>query len=89
MVPVRFVRACPRGHVGDIDWHAFVHGTTEKGCKRELFIEERGTSGDLDSIWIRCACGDDRAMSQAARMNLGALGMCNGARPWLGPGTAT
>ena len=86
VVPVRFVRACPRGHVGDIDWHAFVHGT-DRVCRRELIMEERGTSGDLDSIWIRCACMADRPMSQAARMKLSALGSCNGARPWLGPGS--
>lgn len=86
VVPVRFVRACPKGHVGDIDWHAFVHGA-QHGCRRELFIEERGTSGDLDSIWIRCACGQERAMSQAARLELKMLGQCNGSRPWLGPGT--
>lgn len=86
VVPVRFVRACRRGHVGDIDWHAFVHGQ-DHGCGREMYLEERGTSGDLDSVWVRCACGVERVMSQAARMELQALGRCNGARPWLGPGT--
>ena len=65
---------------------AFVHGE-DSTCCRELFIEERGTTGDLDSIWIRCACGLERSMSQAARIDLQALGRCNGARPWLGPGT--
>jgi hypothetical protein len=86
VVPVRWVRACLRGHIGDIDWRAFVHGQ-ENPCARELVLEERGTTGDLDAIWIRCACGLERSMSQAARMNLEALGRCNGARPWLGPGT--
>ena len=86
VVPVRFVRACPHGHVGDIEWHPFVHGTNNS-CRLELFVEERGTSGDLDSIWIRCSCGQERAMSQAARMDLGALGKCDGSRPWLGSGT--
>jgi len=86
VVPVRFVRACRRGHVGDIDWHSFVHGHDE-GCRRELFLEERGTSGDLDAVWVRCSCGVERAMSQAARMDLGALGRCNGSRLWLGAGT--
>ena len=86
VVPVRFVRACPRGHVGDIDWYAFVHGHATD-CRRDLFMEERGTSGDLDAIWIRCACGKDRAMSAAARMELQALLSCNGSRPWLGAGT--
>jgi len=86
VVPVRFVRACLRGHIGDIDWRAFIHGQ-EHPCTRELSIEERGTTGDLDAIWIRCACGLERTMSQAARIDLQALGRCNGARPWLGPGT--
>ncbi len=26
VVPVRFVRACRAGHIGDIDWYGFVHG---------------------------------------------------------------
>lgn len=85
VVPVRFVRACRKGHVGDIDWKAFVHGT-QKGCARDLWIEERGTSGDLSEIWVVCECGKDRPMSQAARMELRALGSCNGSRSWLGPG---
>jgi hypothetical protein len=86
VVPVRFVRACPRGHVGDIDWKSFVHGTGST-CSQDLWVEERGTSGDLSDVWIFCDCGKNRPMSQAARGDLGALGMCNGARPWLGAGT--
>ena len=27
VVPVRFVRACKKGHIGDIDWRPFAHGT--------------------------------------------------------------
>lgn len=80
VVPVRFVRACKKGHVGDIDWKAFVHGTSAP-CPRDLWMEERGTTGDLDEIWIVCDCGAQRAMSQAARMDLRALGSCNGLRP--------
>jgi hypothetical protein len=86
VVPVRFVRACERGHVGDIDWKSFVHGT-DVNCPRDLWMEERGTSGDLDQVWVVCECGQERVMSQAARMKLRALGSCNGARPWLGQGT--
>jgi hypothetical protein len=86
VVPVRFVRACPKGHVGDVDWKAFLHGN-RSSCTRDLWVEERGTSGDLSDVWICCECGTDRSMSQAMRGDLGALGMCNGARPWLGAGT--
>ncbi|MDA1143085.1 MAG: DUF1998 domain-containing protein [Planctomycetota bacterium] len=86
VVPVRFVRACPAGHVGDILWRVFVHG--EGGsCQRELILEERGTSGDLEGVFVRCACGVERRMSEAARAGVTALGYCDGNRPWLGPYT--
>lgn len=86
VVPVRFVRACRKGHLGEIEWKAFVHGHGEP-CGRDLWIEERGTTGDLNEVWIVCDCGKERPMSQAARWELRALGHCDGARPWLGAGT--
>jgi len=84
VVPVRFVRACRSGHIGDIDWYTFVHaGETE--CRRQLWIDERGTSGDLSEVWIRCDCGKaERTMAVAAKIGNGALGRCDGSRPWLG-----
>ena len=85
MTPVRFVRACRRGHLGDIDWQAFVHGQNPP-CGRELYFDERGTSGDLGETYIRCGCGLERPMSQAADPSSRALGDCDGARPWLGQG---
>lgn len=85
-VPVRFVRSCRRGHLGDIDWYAFVH--REGGvCKRQLRIEESGTTGDISEVIVSCACGESRPMAEAAMSGLHALGMCDGARPWLGPRT--
>lgn len=85
VVPVRFVRACRKGHVGDIDWKSFAHGNAD--CFRNLWLEERGLGGDLDEMWVVCDCGKERAMSQVARPELRALGYCNGSRPWLGAGT--
>ena len=86
VVPVRFVRACRNGHIGDIDWRAFVHGAASE-CKRQLWIDERGTSGDLGEVWVRCECKAERSMAQAAMLQNRALGHCNGSRPWLGPYT--
>ena len=65
----------------------FVHsGPTE--CRRQLWIEERGTSGDLSEVWIRCECGNaQRSVGEAAMMQTMALGNCDGSRPWLGPYT--
>ncbi|MFN3194046.1 MAG: DrmB family protein [Aureliella sp.] len=85
VVPVRFVRACKSGHIGDIDWYAFLHGP-ESNCRRQLWIEERGTSGDLAEVFVRCECGNaERSMAQAADSRERSLGHCDGSRPWLGP----
>jgi hypothetical protein len=84
VVPVRFVQACTRGHVSDIDWRVFVHGKTV-ACSRQLWLDERGTTGDLTDITIRCDCGLFKALSAATRIADVPLGYCNGPRPWLGP----
>jgi hypothetical protein len=87
VIPVRFVRGCRRGHLGDIDWAAFVHGFRPP-CGRELYFDERGASGDHDEVFIRCACGEEMPLSRAEGPEGTALGECDGARPWLGPGRA-
>jgi hypothetical protein len=87
VVPVRFVRACRCGHIGDIDWYTFAHGGPT-ACRRPLWIDERGTSGDLSEVYVRCECGKaDRSIGEAALMQTRALGNCDGSRPWLGPFT--
>jgi hypothetical protein len=83
VVATRFVRACPRGHVDDIDWYRFVHGAGDV-CRGELWLEERGTSGDLSNLFVRCSCGKRRGMHEAKEIAEAPLGVCNGARPWLG-----
>jgi hypothetical protein len=83
VVPMRFVRSCIRGHVDDIDWVAFVH-KGEKNCARNLWIEERGTSGDLSEIHISCDCGKSESLLAALNAQVRTLGPCNGRRPWLG-----
>lgn len=84
VVPVRFVRACPRGHIGDINWRTFVHRGGER-CLRQLRIDERGTSGDLKEVVVRCECGRRRPISDATQLDLRPLGTCDGRQPWLGP----
>jgi Domain of unknown function (DUF1998) len=84
IVPVRFVRACRKGHIGDIDWYRFVHERNPK-CRRQLWIDERGTSGDISEIFIRCECGEVSPFMRATIP--GKLGHCDGYRPWLGPNT--
>lgn len=83
VVPTRFVRACPRGHVDDLDWAGFVHGAGER-CRRQLWLYEVGTTGDLADLVVRCECGRSRRLYEAAELGQNPLGTCRGARPWLG-----
>jgi hypothetical protein len=89
VVATRFVRACPRGHVDDLDWRGFVHPTgdddaSNEQCLRQLWLDERGTSGDLIDLVVRCECGKSRGLYEATVPEAHALGTCTGARPWLG-----
>lgn len=87
VVPIRFVRACPNGHINDIDWPGFVHGG--KPCGRQLFLDERGTSGDLADILVRCECKLSRSLVDATQKGeQSALGPCWGDMPWLGAAPA-
>ena len=83
VVATRFVRACPKGHVDDLDWRRFVHGP-EDNCNRQLWLDERGTSGDLGELFARCECKKSRSLYEATVLELNPLGTCHGARPWLG-----
>jgi Domain of unknown function (DUF1998) len=104
VVPVRFVSACPQGHLQDIDWRWFVHRDRERGpdggfCTRQpgksrandplgedwntdLYLQQRGTSGDLTDYVVGCRkCGDRRGLQDLAGRGVGA---CRGEHPHLG-----
>jgi len=83
VVATRFVRACPRGHVDDLDWYGFIHGR-DNNCRRQLWLDERGTGGDLGDLTARCECEKSRPLSDASKIELNPLGFCRGSRPWLG-----
>ncbi len=83
VVPVRFVQACILGHLSDIDWYRFIHEEATE-CRRDLWMEERGSSGDLTDVVVGCACGRERSMARATVRGRDTLGFCSGSRPWLG-----
>lgn len=83
VVPTRFVRACPKGHVDDLDWSGFSHRGGER-CHRQLWLDERGTTGDLAELVVRCDCGKSRRLYEATEFEHRPLGNCRGKRPWLG-----
>ena len=84
VVPTRFVRACPNGHVADLPWRRFVHQEIKNGCMQQLWLDEQGTGGDLGDLTVRCECGASRGLHEAAEFESFALGRCPGARPWIG-----
>ena len=75
VVATRFVRACPKGHVDDLDWRHYVHGA-EDPCRRQLWLDERGTSGDLADLVVRCECGSRRSLYEATQLELNPLRTC-------------
>lgn len=81
VTPIRFVGACERGHIQDIDWRWVVHGG--KTCQEPMWLEESGTSADPADTFVVCDCGVDPLSLQQA-FAPGRLGKCLGARPWLG-----
>ncbi|MBV8359227.1 MAG: DUF1998 domain-containing protein, partial [Deltaproteobacteria bacterium] len=74
--------------LSDIDWYGYVH-EFQGQCRRLLRLEERGTSGDLVDILVRCECGARRDLVAASKRAEAALGYCAGERPWLGRSPAS
>src|SRR5208282_5978212 len=79
VTPIRFVCACDKGHLQDIDWRWVVHGT--EPCHEPMWVEEKGTSADPADTSIVCGC--DRRLSLRETFLPGRLGKCRGERPWL------
>lgn len=55
---VRFVRACPSGHLDDVNWNYIVHGHESKKCKTGFEWIASGSS--ISDISIKCLdCGSE------------------------------
>jgi hypothetical protein len=64
LIPVRFIAACPLGHIQDVPFMEWVHrgnSFTEK-CKFLTYNAKSG-AGDLASIKIKCSCGKVRSLA--------------------------
>lgn len=70
MNPVRFVAACPEGHIQDVPFKQWVHNGAipNDGLEHELSYHTSGGSGDLGSIIMKCTCGERRSL--AGLMNI-------------------
>jgi hypothetical protein len=80
-VPVRFVAACRRGHLADIDWPWWAH---EKApCNAPQLRLEEGVTGDFSEIKVSCTtCGKHRRLIDLSLPDT--QDRCGGERPWLG-----
>jgi len=79
VVPIRFVQACPKGHLSDIDWHYFVHQGSD--CSQSLHFDEAGSGHNFVKILVACGCGKKRKLADAKKPK--GLGRCNGGQPWI------
>jgi hypothetical protein len=79
VTPIRFVAACERGHIQDIDWAWVVHGGDK--CAEPLWLEEKGTTGEPRNTRVVCGCGRGLSLEQAQIP--GRFGKCTGKQPWL------
>jgi hypothetical protein len=79
VTPIRFVCACEKGHLQDIDWKWVVH--RNQACHEPMWVEEKGTSADPADMTIVCGCGQQ--LSLQTLFQPGLLGNCRGERPWL------
>jgi len=80
-VPVRFVAACPRGHLDEFPWVWFAHRDRERCAAPSLQLIE-GATGDFSEVLVQCACGASAPLSAAQVEE--ANPACSGRRPWLG-----
>lgn len=92
LVPMRFIYVCPKGHIGDIDWSAWVHSRPDSsagpGCRSDVGLRleaTTGAGGGLGSLRVTCtACKAHRSLADL--MKPGELGRsgtrCRGAQPW-------
>ena len=86
-VPVRFVQACPNGHLDEVDWDQIAHAG-QLVCAGPLWLDEHGNTGDLGDTYVRCeSCQARQSLGRLqGPADTGLLGPCRGQRPWLGDG---
>ena len=53
VIPVRFVQACVKGHISDIDWYAFVRKDFDTDKIGQLWLDEGGAGNDFSEIYVR------------------------------------
>lgn len=81
--PIRFVGACTKGHLQDVDWRYLAHRGRDQSCRKPLYWVERGVSSDPSDISVQCTCGATISMADLYKPQF--LGKCQCHSPWLTP----
>ncbi|MFM9048055.1 MAG: DrmB family protein [Cyanobium sp.] len=87
LVPIRFVMACPHGHLSDIPWRDFCFRTRNCRNRERLYLLEAGTGNDFTQIYVQSESGAYRKLAEAMVPDMTPLDTCQGLTPWLGPGS--
>lgn len=91
LVPMRFVMACPKGHLGDVPWEYWAHFgakvPAQKQCRSKdlRFIALAGSGAGLESLRIECnTCGAKRSLAGiTSKETVKAMHLkCPGKQPW-------
>jgi hypothetical protein len=85
LVPIRFVMACPHGHLSDIPWRDFCFRTRNCRNRERLYLLEAGTGNDFTQIYVQSESGAYRKLAEAMVPDMTPLYTCQGRTPWLGP----
>jgi len=80
VTPLRFVAACKKGHIQDINWRHLVH--RDQACRNKMWLVDKGTSADPKDLSVECDCG--KRVEFDILFSEGILGNCSGKQPWLG-----
>lgn len=93
MVPLRFLVACPAGHIEDFPWIEWAHAEKGQpimrgsGCNNPILYFYPSKIGGLAGLFVSCeTCKTRRSLMGTTGRN-GLQGFtCAGHRPWLGEG---
>jgi len=82
-VPVRFVMACPRGHLDDFPWHQWVgHRKDCQNLSGPLRIKMKAAG--LAGLYVHCdKCKESSNLDGIFSERTWTNRRCNGRRPWL------
>lgn len=91
LVPMRYVAACSKGHLMDVDWWRWAHskkdgssGSCDRADMDLAFISNGSAGSSLKSLRIKCRkCDASRNLDDLQRFDLKQIGQwCSGRQPW-------